>query len=465
MRARILIFSLIITIISIILFSLASTQVYYNSSIEETKDYLLVYMNVYDEGSYTADQGGADALALELNGARVTYITEDGTVLGDSRQQNIEENHSDRPEVIAALADGEGYAVRNSETLGENMVYYCKAFPIAAEAAEAAEDAAGEAEDSVLLVRIAVSIPSEWNLFVKTLPTTATYIAIDIVLCIVLAFVATYFIVSPVQELAQDAAKHGLVTTKYSELKPIADVLNERNRNIERQMGEIVAEKEAVNNARKTKDEFISNVTHEMNTPLTSIQGYAELLKAGALTEEQKQAAYDVISTQSARLTSLITCIINYSEIDSDDIQPEPVNFSEIAREMVDVLRPEAESRGVALKGNIEDNVIVQSRQELVCEVFGNLVRNAIRYNKEGGSVTVTLNFDGLKVEDTGIGIAPENKDRIFDRFFTVDKSHGGKNGGFGLGLAAVRKICLKYGWKISVESEQGVGSTFTVEF
>ncbi|MCD8306939.1 MAG: ATP-binding protein [Clostridia bacterium] len=451
MRARILIFSLIITIISIILFSLASTQVYYNSSVDETEEYLLVYMNLYDENDYTADQDGADALAEILDGARVTYITADGTVLGDSRQQNISENHSDRPEVIAALEDGSGYAVRNSETLGENMVYYCKAFT--------------EADGSTLLVRIAVSIPSEWKLFVKTLPTTATYIAIDIVLCIILAFVATYFIVKPVQDLAANASKKGMVTTKYSELKPIAEVLNERNRNIERQMGEIVAEKESVNNARKTKDEFISNITHEMNTPLTSIQGYAELLKAGALTEEQKQDAYEVISTQSTRLTSLITCIINYSEIDSDEILPDEVNFSEIAREMISVLRPEAESHDVTLEDSIEDNVIVQSRHELVCEVFGNLVRNAIRYNKPGGSVTVTLNYDCLKVADTGVGIAPENRDRIFDRFFTVDKSHGGKNGGFGLGLASVRKICLKYGWKISVESEQGKGSTFTVEF
>ncbi|MCD8295646.1 MAG: ATP-binding protein [Clostridia bacterium] len=451
MRARILIFSLIITIISIILFSLASTQVYYNSSVEESEESLLVYMNLYDGDLYTSDQEGADALAEELNGARVTYITEDGVVLGDSMQRNITENHSDRPEVIEALENGDGYAVRNSETLGENMVYYCKVFT--------------EEDGSTLLVRIAISIPSEWKLFVKALPTTATYIAIDIVLCIILAFVATYFIVKPVQDLASNASKKGMVTTKYSELRPIAEVLNERNRNIERQMGEIVAEKEAVNNARKTKDEFISNITHEMNTPLTSIQGYAELLKAGALTEEQKQDAYEVISTQSARLTSLITCIINYSEIDSDEIQPEEVNFSEIAREMISVLRPEAESHDVALEDSIEDNVIVQSRHELVCEVFGNLVRNAIRYNKPGGSVAVTLNYDCLKVEDTGIGIAPENKDRIFDRFFTVDKSHGGKNGGFGLGLAAVRKICLKYGWKISVESEQGKGSVFTVEF
>ncbi len=458
MRVRILILSLVITIVSILLFSLASTQVYYNSSVDESEEYLQVYMNLYDEDSYASDQEGADALAETLGGARVTFITEDGTVLADSRQENITENHSDRPEVIDALADGEGFAVRSSSTLKENMVYYCRAFAVTADTAETGED-------EILLVRIAISIPSEWNLFVKTLPTTAMYIGIDIVLCVILAFVATYFIVNPVQDLAKSAARDGMVTTKYSELKPIAEVLNERNRNIERQMAEIVEEKEAVNNARKTKDEFISNVTHEMNTPLTSIQGYAELLKTGALTEEQQQAAYDVISTQSARLTSLITCIINYSEIDSDDVKPEEVNFSEIAREMVDVLRPEAESHDVTLTDHIEDNVIVQSRHELVCEVLGNLVRNAIRYNRPGGSVTVTLNYDCLKVEDTGVGIAPENRDRIFDRFFTVDKSHGGKNGGFGLGLAAVRKICLKYGWRISVDSEQGKGSTFTVEF
>ena len=105
------------------------------------------------------------------------------------------------------------------------------------------------------------------------------------------------------------------------------------------------------------------------------------------------------------------------------------------------------------------------SRHERLSEIFGNLVRNAIKYNKDGGSITVTLNYRGFAVEDTGIGIAEENMSKVFSRFFTVDKSHNGKNGGFGLGLAVVKKICQKSGWKISVESKLGEGSKFTVEF
>ena len=105
------------------------------------------------------------------------------------------------------------------------------------------------------------------------------------------------------------------------------------------------------------------------------------------------------------------------------------------------------------------------SRHERVSEIFGNLVRNAIKYNKDGGSITVTLNFRGLTVRDTGIGISEENMGKVFSRFFTVDKSHSGKNGGFGLGLAVVKKICGKSGWKIGVESKLGEGSVFTVTF
>lgn len=450
MRFRILLLSIGITVICILLFSLASTQVYYQSSIDESKDFLRVYINLFDDG-ITLDKEGAETLSDRLNGARVTFMDSSGNVLADTRSDSAE-NHADRAEVQQAWQNGEGFSVRDSETLGESMVYYCKSFE-------------GAYEGGVLLVRIALSVPSVWTMFVKTLPTVAAYIGIDIVLCVVLAFVATHFILSPVQTLAKEAVANDSVTSKYYELSPLAEILNERNRNISRQMREIREEKEAVERARSSKDEFISNVTHEMNTPLTSIRGYAELLGAGALNGEQEKTAYEVIMSQSERLTNLIACIINYSEIDNDDLPPYEVDFTALARENLRILQPEAEEKGVTLIDRIEDNVKIMSRHELVNEVLGNLLRNAIRYNKAGGTVTVTLNYEKLTVADTGVGIAPENMDKIFSRFFTVDKSHGGKNGGFGLGLAVVKKICRKSGWKISVESVLGEGSTFTVEF
>lgn len=446
MKLRIWLLSLGITFACLFVFSFAATQVYYKSSIDDSKEYLRVYMNAYD-GSFSLDEQGAKAFSEKLNGARVTFMNAQGNVLGDSMASDDLENHSDRSEIKDAIFNGEGFAMRGSSTLGKNMVYYCKNF------------------DGNVLVRIAIFTDTDWSLFAKSLPILLYFFILVLVLCAVIAFVSTHFILTPVKKLAAEAAANPDVTSKYAELQPIADILNERNRNIQRQMDEIQAEKELVEKARVSKDEFISNVTHEMNTPLTSIHGYAELLRAGGMTESQKDTAYKTILAQSERLTNLIACIINYSELDSDELPPYPVDISALARETISALKPEADKRKIEIIEKIDDNVTVMSRHERLSEIFGNLVRNAIKYNKEGGSVTVTLNYRGLTVEDTGIGIAEENMSKVFSRFFTVDKSHGGKNGGFGLGLAVVKKICQKSGWKISVESKLGEGSKFTVEF
>jgi len=446
MKWRIWLLSLGIMLVSVLIFGFVSTQVYYNSSIDDSKEYLRVYMNEYSE-SYTLDEQGATAFSEKLNGARVTFMRLDGSVLADSMADYDMENHSDRSEIKDAVLNGEGFAVRGSSTLGKNMVYYCKNF------------------DGNYLVRIAIFTDSDWSIFASILPMFAMFAGIMLVLCVVLAVVATHFIISPVKKLAHEAINNDNVSSNYSKLQPVAEILNERSRNIKRQMDELQAEKELVEKARISKDEFISNVTHEMNTPLTSIHGYAELLQSGGMNGEQKKTAYKTILAQSERLTNLIACIINYSEIDSDDLPPYEVDFSTLARETLCALKPEADKRNIAIVENIDDNVVIMSRHERLSEIFGNLVRNAIKYNKDGGSITVTLNYQRLSVEDTGIGIAEENMSKLFSRFFTVDKSHNGKNGGFGLGLAVAKKICQKSGWKISVESTLGRGSKFTVEF
>lgn len=446
MKWRIWLLSLGIMLLSVLLFGFVSTQVYYNSSIDDSKEYLRVYMNEYDE-SFSLDERGATEFSEKLNGARVTFMRLDGSVIADSMTDYDMENHSDRSEIKDAILNGEGFSVRGSSTLGKNMVYYCKNF------------------NGNLLVRIAIFTDSDWSIFASILPMFAIFAGVMLLLCVVLAFVATRFIISPVKKLAREAVNNDNVSSDYTELQPVAEILNERSRNIKRQMDELQAEKELVEKARESKDEFISNVTHEMNTPLTSIHGYAELLQAGGMNEGQKKTAYKTILAQSERLSNLIACIINYSEIDSDDLPPYEVDFSTLARETLCALKPEADKRSISIVENIDDNVVIMSRHERLSEIFGNLVRNAIKYNKDGGSITVTLNRQFLSVEDTGIGIAEENMGKVFSRFFTVDKSHSGKNGGFGLGLAVAKKICQKSGWKISVESALGEGSKFTVEF
>lgn len=450
MKWRIWLVSLCVTLVSVVLFGIYATQVYYNSSVDDGKNYLKVYMNEFDATEFSFDEAGAKAYSDKLNGARVTFMDAQGSVIADSATETPDLDHSTRPEIIEAISNGkngEGFAVRSSSTLGQNMIYYCKNF------------------NGEFLVRVAIFTDTGWLIFVKTLPTLISFLAIMIGLCVVVAVVTTNIIVAPMKKLASDAVDNDSVTTSYPELEPIADMLNERSRNIKVQMAEIKAEKELVEKATVSKDEFISNVTHEMNTPLTSIHGYAELLDAGGMTDEQKATAYKTILAQSERLTNLIACIINYSEIDNDDLPAYDVDFSSLARETLCALKPEADKRNVSIVENIDDGVIITSRHERLSELFGNLVRNAIKYNKDGGKVIVTLNRNNLIVEDTGIGIADENKDKVFSRFFTVDKSHGGKNGGFGLGLAVVKKICRKSGWKLSLDSTLGEGSKFTVTF
>ncbi len=452
MRKRILLISLLVTTIAIIIYSLVSTQLYYNITLEDRAHSLEVYVNMFDEGAYPLDDEGAKAFSDELNGARVTFMDGEGNVLGESEAENIETDHSDREEVREAIGSdsGEGFAVRASDTLSQEMMYYCRAV---------------EVDGTVYLVRVAEFLQSQWSMYVRLLPSLAAYFIIDILGCLVFTFIATYFIMHPVEELTREAAAGGTVKTRYHELSTLADILNERNRNIEWKMSEVEEEKKLVERAQNSKNEFIANITHEMNTPLTSIKGYAELLSSGMLNEEQTKLAVKTISSQTERLTNLIACIINYNEIDDDTLPPYDVDLSKLAREMLAVVKPEADKREVKLIDKIDDNVIVQSRHELMTQLLGNLIRNAIRYNKKGGTVTVELNYKRLVVSDTGIGIAPENMDKVFSRFFTVDKSHSGKNGGFGLGLAVCRKICHRSGWRISVQSELGKGSTFTVDF
>ena len=351
-----------------------------------------------------------------------------------------------RPEVRDAIASGEGFDARMSQTLGDTFLYYCKRF-------------------DGYLVRIAERTQSVWGIYLDALPAVAIFLVADAAVCLLLSYLSTGFILRPLEQLAKDAACKKRVKPSVPELTPFAQLINRMNEDAEERVAEIAEEREQVVRAQQSKDEFIANVTHEMNTPLTSIRGFAELLASGGLDKERAQRAAQTVLTQSERLQSLVASIINYSEIDSEDLPVYEVDASHIARETLAALTPEFREKKVVLLSEIKDNVLLMSRQERVTEIFGNIIRNAIRYNREGGSVSVLLTQQEFTVSDTGIGIAQENLERIFDRFFTVDKSHNGKNGGFGLGLSVVKKLCKKQGWQLTVESKEGAGSTFRIVF
>ena len=449
MRRRILCVSILITFLGLILFSFTATEVFYNLSVEHSKESLTVYMNMYDE-SLTLDNAGAGELSQKLGGARVTFLSTDGTVLADSASDSITENHADRKEVREALETGEGYDVRNSGTLGENMVYYCKRF--------------GDT-----LVRIAVPTSSDWNIFLSSLPSLVGFLLADLVACFLFTYFASDFILKPIRQFALQAQQGKALVSNYEELRPIAEVLNRRNEKIVGDMKRIEEEKELALQAKRSKDEMIANITHEMNTPLTSIKGFAELLAGDGLSEEQRLRAVNIIRAQSERLSNLISETLHYSEIDSDELPSYDVDFTKLVQDALGTFEPNMREKNLTLHADIAEGIKVFSRYERLLVILNNLVGNAIRYNKEGGEISVFLGeengFAKLSVSDTGVGIAEENLDKIFSRFFTVDKSHNGQGGGFGLGLAVVRKLCRKAGWTISVKSKLGEGTTFTVVF
>ena len=216
---------------------------------------------------------------------------------------------------------------------------------------------------------------------------------------------------------------------------------------------------------QKLKREFTANVSHELKTPLTSIQGYAEMVATGMAGEKDVPEFAARIQKESKRLLALISDIIRLASLDEgSDSDKEPVDMAEIADECRDVLLKSAEDHGVSFEFDTESFTVEGSRS-LLSELVYNLMDNAIRYNVPGGKVYVTVKPGLVSVRDTGIGIPEEHRAHVFERFYRVDKSRSKQTGGTGLGLAIVKHIAEKYGTGIELDSEVGVGTEIRVLF
>ncbi len=221
--------------------------------------------------------------------------------------------------------------------------------------------------------------------------------------------------------------------------------------------------------AERNRKEFTANVTHELKTPLQSIIGSAELLESGLVKPEDTARFVGNIRKEATRLVSLINDIIRLSQLDEDN-EPttETVELVAVAKEVVDLLTPSAARRNIELC--IEgDPCTIYGVRRYIYEIIYNLCDNAIRYNTDGGKVSISVTKEAeravISVSDTGIGIAPEHQGRIFERFYRVDKSHSKETGGTGLGLSIVKHAVQYHSGKITLESEVGKGTTIKVIF
>ena len=219
--------------------------------------------------------------------------------------------------------------------------------------------------------------------------------------------------------------------------------------------------------AERNRREFTANVSHELKTPLQGIIGSAELLENGMVQPDDVPRFVGHIRSEAQRLVTLINDILRLSELDEGGSLPtEPVELLALCRDTANSLEAAAQKRGitVAVTG---DEVSVPGVRRLLTETVFNLCDNAIKYNRDGGSVTVTVGRDGgeavVTVSDTGIGIPAEHQGRVFERFYRVDKSHSKASGGTGLGLSIVKHAVRYHHGTVTLDSREGEGTTFTI--
>ena len=269
-------------------------------------------------------------------------------------------------------------------------------------------------------------------------------------------------LVEPINNLELDDPVRYIGQSDYSEIEPLLQRLDRQHAQIERDKAEL-------ERSSQIRQEFTANVSHELKTPLHVISGYAELLESGMARPEDVQPFAGKIRAESQRMTKLVEDIIDLTELDSGvGLQWEETDLYRVAENAVGSLESAAAAAGVRLELEGESTPMRGVQQHLYSIVY-NLCDNAIKYSSPGGSVNVRVENRSdsavLTVGDTGIGIPENQQSRIFERFYRVDKSRSKAVGGTGLGLSIVKHAAMVHHASIAVESEQGVGSVFTITF
>ena len=369
---------------------------------------------------------------------RVTLVHADGTVYYDNfADPNAMDTHADRPEIRQALENGSGSDIRNSSTVDQSAFYY------------AVRLKNGD------VMRLAQEASNIWSVYFRSMPLIMLLAAGMACVSLYLAHLLTARLVQPIERMTAHLNNVSGVA-RYPELEPFMDMIEQQHEEILR--------------SANMRVEFTANVSHELKTPLTSISGYAELIESGMAQGEQAKTFAAEIHKSANRLLPLINDIIRLSQMDAPmpDLKFEPVDLAQIAANTFEQLEMSARKADVTLQLDAKPAMVEADRQ-MMDELLYNLCDNAIRYNVHGGSVKLEVRPIRDKVivcvQDTGIGISPENQEHVFERFYRVDKRRSKATGGTGLGLAIVKHIAVKHNAQIELESELGRGTKISVIF
>ena len=436
MRSKIQRSMILVLCITLVISYLLLTVAVYNQTFQNLQ------AEVEQEARYikgAIDISGTEYLEAMDNvqqNTRVTVINPEGTVQYDSKDDELTlANHKNRTEVKEALLHGEGRDVRVSDTIKERSIYYALLL-----------------EDGNVL-RVSRTVDNVFPMFIQVLPYMTVIAVVMICFAIVLARWQTARLIRPINELdLHEPLKNNI----YDELTPLLESIDKQNK-----------EKDAVAQMRK---EFSANVSHELKTPLTSISGYAEIMKSGLVKPEDMPKFSERIYDEASRLITLVEDNIKLSKLDEErvEIEKEDVDLFELARDVCSRLALPAEKKHVRIEVTGEP-VIYNGVRPVLQEMIYNICANGIKYNKEGGKLEVwvgnTLSGKKVIVRDTGIGIPKEDIERIFERFYRVDKSHSKQSGGTGLGLSIVKHGAVLHRAEVNVESELGVGTKMELVF
>lgn len=390
--------------------------------------------------------------------SRITVISLDGEVLGDSSENpDSMGNHKDRLEVVRAIEFGVGESNRFSDTLGYNMKYV--AVPVK--------------KNDNMLGTVRVALPLEEVVvqlrFIYRIVLIGAIVTIFFAL--IIGYVASRRITSPISEMKEIA--QNLAEGNFSKRASVKsqDELGELARALNKMADEL---QEKISNLKKLdqiRTDFIANVSHELKTPLTSIRGFIETLEDGALADKKTAERFiSIIKKHAQGLSNIVDDLLNLSELESkrNEINVTKLDLKQLLEEVVLGFghATSVKNHKLELESKGEDFSIRADRSKIE-QVFVNIIDNAIKYTDQGGLIKINLldENDNLKVvvKDNGVGIPKECLDRIFERFFRVDKARSRQLGGTGLGLAIVKHIISLHKGKIQIENALDKGTEVTI--
>ena len=443
---------LVVLVLSSFIFYIASSSALLKNSRKDMKYTLKAMDEVLDYSGNLEKEIGDLKPTLSENHSRFTVICLDGTVVADTGEVPVAslDNHAGREEV---KEEGEGTSRRYSNTLKESMLYVAIRSSKADYILRMAVPYTGMKENLMLL------LPAVWLSFLAAIMYSA--------------FSADSFaesITRPLKEISQEMLKVNgdytdlsFETYQYPEINIIAETTTRMSKNVKEYLNQIEREKQI-------RQEFFSNASHELKTPITSVQGYAELLESGIIQDEVQKADFiKRIKKEAGNMNNLINDILMISRLETKEAEvlKSDVRLSILVEDIIESLEPLAASHEVLMHMDCRPVCIYANGQQMK-ELIGNLVSNAVKYNKPGGDVWITVKEEDrnviIRVKDNGMGIPKESLGRIFERFYRVDKGRSKKQGGTGLGLSIVKHIVNFYHGTITVESTIDVGTEFMVK-